>query len=59
MKIGLQIYYGEWSALTFVNQNTDNMILFYLDDAVITNCEINRKRFNKFLSLPLFYEEPW
>jgi hypothetical protein len=58
MKIELDIHYGDFSSLTFINRNSDNMILFYLDDAVITNCEINRKRFNKFLSLPLFYEEP-
>jgi len=59
MKIGLTIHYGYYSALTFVNTNKDDMILFYLDDAIMTNCDINEKRFKKFLSLPLFYEEPF
>lgn len=59
MKIGLDIYYGDFSALTFVNRNSDNIILFYLDDAIITNCHINKNRFKKVLSLPLLFEEPW
>lgn len=59
MKIGLDIYYGEFSALTFVNRNSDNILLFYLDDAIMTSCEINKVRFEKILSLPIFYEEPF
>lgn len=59
MKIGLKIHYGYYSALTFVNTNKEDIILFYLDNAIMTNCDINEKRFKKFLSLLLFYQAPF
>lgn len=59
MKIELKIIPpGEYSLLSFLNGDDDD-ILFYLDDAVISYVQLNKRRFSKFLQHPLIISTPF